>query len=370
MRVIFRQFFGTNHSWAVVGKALAKAFIERSHHVDIFSTNGIQYFPDDLKPNLIGYQDGATLYGKLPDNNYDMAFSYTALKNAPQYLQHSKKNRFLMWVYEWPILPLGFAKHHQSTDLILAPSNFAKHGFITSGIPENKIVVIPHGIDQEQFNTTEIYPLKTKKATKIFVNIGQSHRRKNIEGIFKSYCAAFTNKDDVCLVAKISKNRMENPFDIDALKTMATIKERYGNKVPEIELIQDYVPNIATLYNACDLTLCISHSEGFGLVPLEALFAGKISICSRYGGMLDFLNDENSILVNGKILPSPISYQYWQGSFKNTHFVPDMADMIDKLKYAVSNKDKLNEKVKAYRETIRHKYSWDTIAKQITDLCQ
>lgn len=370
MRIVFRQFFGLNHSWSVIGRATARALIQQGHHVDIFSTNGIQYFPDDLKPHLIGYQDGTVLYGKLPGIDYDMTFSYTALKNAPQYLQHSKKNRFLTWVYEWPLLPQGFAKHHGSTDLIFAPSTFAKQGFITSGVPENKVVVVPHGIDQEQFNTVEQYTLKTKKSTKIFVNIGQSHRRKNIDGVFKSYCAAFTNKDDVCLVAKISKNAMDNPFDIDAMKTMLTIKERYGSKAPEIELITDYVPNIAALYNAIDILFFPSHAEGFGIPPLEALFAGKVSVSSRYGGVLDFLNGDNSVLVDGKIAPAPLNHQYWQGSIRNTHFVPDHNDTVDKLRYAVVNKDVLNNKACEYRETIREKYNWNTIAKQITDLCQ
>jgi len=360
-----------NHSWSITSQHLARALIKQGHRVEIFSTNGIHLYPEDLKPYLIGYQDGTTLYGKFPDNSYNMTFSYTALKNAPQYLQHSKKNRFITWCYEWaPQLPLGFAKHHASADLILTPSTFAKQVFITSGIPENKVIAIPHGIDQEQFNTTDRYPLKTKKSTKIFVNIGQSHRRKNIEGIFKSYCAAFTKDDDVCLVAKISKNQMQNPFDIDALKTMLTIKEQYGNKVPEIELITDYVPNIATLYNAASFIYFPSHAEGFGLPPLEALMAGKVSVCSRYGGMLDFLNDDNSLLITGKETPAPINHQYWQGNVRNQHFVPDMNDMIDKLRYAIANKDALNEKVKVYRETIRVKYSWDTIAKQITDLCE
>ena len=370
MRIVFRQFLGANHSWSVVGRAIARALIQQGHQVDLFSTNGIQYFPEDLKPHLIGYQDGTTFYGKMPDNNYDMTFSFTALKNAPQYLQHSKKNRFLCWVFEWQQLPQGFAKHHASVDLIISPSTFGRDGFITSGIPADKVVVIPHGIDQEQFNTTDIYPLKTKKVTKIFVNIGQSHRRKNIDGIFKSYCAAFTNKDDVCLVAKISKNDMANPFDIDALKTMAIIRERYGSKAPEIELITGYVPNIATLYNAASFIYFPSHAEGFGLPPLEALMVGKVSVCSRYGGMLDFLNDDNSLLIQGKVLPAPLNHQYWQGSIKNQHFMPDMNDCIDKLRYAVANKDALNKKVCEYRETIREKYSWNTIAKQLTDLCK
>lgn len=371
MRIVFRQFFAENHSWSIVGQNTARALIKQNHQVDIFSTNGIHLFPDDLKQYLIGYQEGNKLQGKLPDINYDMTFSYTALKNAPQYLQHSKKNRFLTWCWEWaPQLPHGFAKHHMSTDLILTPSTFAKQVFITSGVPESKVKVIPHGVDQQQFNTAAKYPLKTKKTTKIFVNIGQSHRRKNIDGIFKSYCAAFTKIDDVCLVAKISKNELKNPFDVDALKIMNETKRKYGSNAPEIELISGYVENISSLYNACDIVFAPAHCEGFGLVPLEATFAGKVSVCSNYSGPLDFLNDDISLLIRGKEVPAPINFQYWEGSIKNQHFVPDMNDMIDKLRYSVANKDLLNEKVKTYSKTISDKYSWTSVSREITDLCQ
>ena len=371
MRVLFRQFFGLNHSWSIVSQNLARSFLKQKHSVDVFSTNGIHLYPEDLQPNLIGYQEEQKIYGQIPDNNYDLVFSYTALKNAQQYMQHSQNNKLLQWCYEWPLLPETFAKGHLYTDYIIAPSNFAKECFVKSKVPENKVKVIPHGVSFDEFeNKTSIYPLKTKKTIKIFVNIGQSHRRKNIEGIFKSYCAAFTKNDDVCLVAKISKNDMKNPFDIDATKVMNYEKQKYGSNAPEIELISSYVNDIGSLYRACDMVFYPSHCEGFGLIPLEGMFAGKVSVCSRYGGMLDYLNEDNSLLVNGTITRAPMNYQYWQPNSQNQHFVPDLNDMIDKLRFAVKNKNVLNQKVIEYREKIRDKYSWDNIATQITSLCK
>jgi glycosyltransferase involved in cell wall biosynthesis len=151
---------------------------------------------------------------------------------------------------------------------------------------------------------------------------------------------------------------------------MNSARAKYGSNAPEIELITGYVNDVAALYQECQIIFHPAHCEGFGLVPLEGIFAGRVSICSRYSGPIDFLNDEISLLVSGRIASAPLNHQYWEGNVKNTHFLPDMSDMIDKLRFAAANHETLNEKVKAYRETIRDKYSWDTIAKQITSLCR
>src|SRR5205823_482995 len=44
--------------------------------------------------------------------------------------------------------------------------------------------------------------------------------------------------------------------------------------------------------------MSLHRSEGFGLTPAEAMALGKPVIATRYGGTLDFMNDENSYLVD------------------------------------------------------------------------
>lgn len=50
----------------------------------------------------------------------------------------------------------------------------------------------------------------------------------------------------------------------------------------------------------CDFYICNSNFETFGMTVAEALSAGKPVICSRCGGPEEFLNSENSILVDTK----------------------------------------------------------------------
>ncbi len=356
MKVKIQGFNGTNHSWAIVHHNIARALTKLGHDVHINSTNGYEHFPEDLK-ELVRHR---------LDPKYDMQLSYTAMKNFPAYLDHGSKNRFGIWCYEFPILPSGFAKYHHATDKILAPSNFARDIFIKNGVPTDKVVTVPHGINLNDFDNKNKFPLKTNKKYKIFVNIGQPHGRKNIKGMFEAYGEAFTKKDDVCLVAKISgKKKLTAQFEVDVWKIFDDFKKKYPNHA-EIELITDYIPNIVELYSACDIVYTLSYSEGFYLPGLEGLAAGKLNVAPRYGGQLDFLNDSNSLLIEGKIIRAEPKMQYWSSSIYNSVFESNCKDAANKLQQAISNYDELVEKSKT--NTVIYDYTWEKVAEQIIGL--
>ena len=140
------QFLGTPHSWCVVGWGLATAFLEKGHQVHLCSTDGKEKLPQHLLPYLL----------ETPKDDYDLQIAYTAPPNWANYFRYGKK-KVAIWTYEWigkdhaNVLPTGWAKYHLAVDYIAAPSNFSRQIFIDAGMPADKIVVIPHGIDAKQF---------------------------------------------------------------------------------------------------------------------------------------------------------------------------------------------------------------------------
>jgi glycosyltransferase involved in cell wall biosynthesis len=369
VKVLLQQFLSRNHSWSIVGQNIARTLIQKGHDVQLFSTNGLQYFPEDLKPNLIGYMDGDNnqVYGKLPENDFNCQISYTAMRNFVQYLSHGTTSRFGIWAYEWDYLPTGWAKYHQQTDFILAPSNWSRERFIKNKIPEHKVKTIHHGMNPKQFENKTKYPLKTKKAVKFLCNVGQSHLRKGIDKMFDAYHKAFTKDDDVCLVAKLYGNNLSQPFEVDPFKIYNDVRSKYKN-APEVELITEYIPDIIELYNVCDVVYSLSLCEAFYLPAAEAIFADKINLCSNYGGQLDFLNKENALLVNGKLVRASRYEQYWGGNSLNQHFEPDINDAVDKLRYVYKNLDKANKELKSNYDDIKKDYTWNKIVDQMLEL--
>lgn len=373
MKVCWHGFAGRNHSWSIVAQNICRQLIKFEHNVDIFSTNGDSHFPGDLRNNLVGHlTDSGSLVGIEPPGPYDMQLSYTAMRNFPRYFQKGHKNRFGIWCYEFSgknSLPNGFAKNHKYVDYILAPSNFAKQIFLDSKIPEEKIKVIPHGFDPDRFkeNKTKLH-INTNKKIKILLNVAQPHIRKNLEGTLEAYGRAFTNKDDVCLVLKVVDKKPEAPFEVSFSEVFKTFKDKFKNHA-EVVVIKNFIDNIEELYNSCDILFSMTRSECFNFPALEALASGKVVIVPNWGGHLDFLNEENSILVSGKQVPAPPSALYWESKNGTIYFEPDIDDAVDKLRYSVQNFDFLQKKFLQNSQSVLTNYSWSKVTKDILDLC-
>lgn len=370
MDILLQQFLGLNHSWSFVSQNISRTLIKLGHNVELFSTNGLKHLPEDLLKNIIGFVDEkGKVNGRLPNKEYDCQISYTAPRNFQNYLSHGSKNRFAIWCYEFAgknSLPTGFAKNHKFCDKLLPPSNFAKQVFLDSGIPEEKMIVIPHGVDANfSDNTRGKYNLKTKKRFKILVNITQIHIRKNLKGTLAAYGKAFTKKDDVCLVLKISDKKPTQSFELSFFDILKEFKMNFKNH-GEIEIINEFITDIDMLYRSCDAVFSLSHSESFNFVALEAAASKKINIVSNYGGHLDFLNNENSLLVDGKEIYADPKALYWESKIGTTYFNPDINDAVDKLRFAYDNTVALTEKFS--NNNIIEKYSWDVVVKNILDL--
>lgn len=372
MRIKIQQFlFKCSHSWSIVGQNLGREFLKQGHIVEFVSTDGLnnQYIPDDLKPFI----------KENPTGTYDCQVSYTAPHNWPKYLSHGTKNRFAIWNYEYnnkknengtsqTLLP-GFAKFYQACDLVLPSSNFTKDVFKSMCIPEEKMVVVPHGINLNDFTSNNKTILQTKKTKKILLNIAQPHKRKALHLALESFGKAFTKNDDVCLIAKVLKSNHKNQqFDVNFNDLYKTFEQKFPNHA-NVEIVYNYVPNIADLYKACDINFSATFAECWHLPSLEALAAGIINIVPRYGGQLDFCNDDNSLLIDVDIVRAPKDHQYWIHSPYCVHGQIKTNDAAKKLQTAVQDYDKLIAKFKNNMKNTVEKFTWENAAKQIINLC-
>ena len=381
MKVCWFGFLAKNHSWSIVAQNISRELIKKGHQVDLFSTNGTQHFPADLKPNLKGYleenypvnaENFVELISSKLEKSYDMQLSYTALKNFCHFFIRGDRNRFGIWNYETTVLPTAFAKYYKCVDKVLPSSNFSKKIFTDNGMPADHQVMVPHGIHLDRFANLGKYPLKTQKKHKILCNIAQPHLRKNIPNLLKAYGKAFSKTDDVCLVLKVSRKSANNSnatFDVNFNEIFNDWSSKFKNHA-EIEIIDKFIVDIETLYNACDIVWTMANTECFWMPGLEGFAANKVVVAPRYGGQLDYMNDDNSILIDGKMIRADMRMQYWEPSSYAAVFDPDVDQAASKLKDLVANYDDYLKKFSPKMQELLPEYTWDKVADKILALCK
>ena len=281
---------------------------------------------------------------------------------------------------------------------MLPSSQFASDIFIKNGVPKEKVVTVPHGINIDEYSSKEVYNLKTTKSRKILANIAQPHIRKNLEGLFESFGRAFNKNDDVCFVVKVSAKKVEenkplkfiksiraakkvnlkkqkeetgkvHSFDVDFWSIYNNFCKKYPNHA-EVEIISDFLPTMVPLYNAVDIVYTMTRAECFYLPGLEGLVTDNLVIAPNWGGQLEYLNKGNSLLISGKEVRAPKDMQYWTSSPYAAMFEPDIDDGAAKLQLAVNNYDNLISKFRPGMVEQVVRLTWDNVAKQIVNLCE
>ena len=367
-------------SWAYVSARLCQAFEEMGHNVYTISTNGFKdsdpYFNEKkMIESALGLQKFGP--GK---RQIDIDFCYTVPENFPKRFLSNSKNKCAIYNYEVTYWNPKWKKFYGLVDYYFPSSNFSAEIFCINGIPPEKTFVIPHGVDTNVFNPSiPKIKLKTKKKYK-FVAVVAPHYRKNIPALLNAYCSAFTNKDDVCLVLKTKVYKhsdgmyhmQNNPkgrkaFEIVLGDVFKGLVKRYGKNMPEIELLDGHVENVASIYNACDCHVSATGAEGFGMPFTESAACGLLNILPRYSAQLDFMNDDNSLLVDTKLRLAKNVEQYWTFNPKSQIGEVDQNHMAEMMLKAYKEHGALMKRFKPNMEAMVNKLSWKYSAQLIID---
>jgi len=360
MKIRTKAMLGTSHSWAVTIRSLMGQYISMDHDVYMNSINGYEMFPEEWAK-----------YSKRECRNPDIDITYTLPRNFKLRFRGNSTLKLAIYNYETSILPKVWVPEVSHIDYALPSSNFSKEVFVNSGWPEEKCIVIPHGINLSDFDDkTKVKNLKTRKKFK-FLNVSIPHYRKNIDILVDAYYSAFTDKDDVCLLLKTSLDKPKYKFECDIVKEILKVqksKKHRGKALPQVEVVQHKYDSIIPLYNACDCLVSATSAEGFGLPFLEALAANMVVVAPRCTGHLDFLNDNNSLLTEVKEISASEKYQYWRVTKGATTYIPLVDSLSHNMKLAYNNYKDLRNKFNEDRIKTINKLTWESAARQILEL--
>ena len=305
---------------------------------------------------------------------------------------------------ETDVVSAEFLMGCNKMNLIIVPSNFTAETFKRCHYDKNQevdgeqqkvgqvelerpIEVLFEGVDTDIYrplNSSEIKSDFTDELNNllkedfVYLHVGQLTRgkygedRKNIPLMIKCFLQAFTNNPNPpALLLKING---ANFSVLDRKETVARIDE-IKNKFSEADIIPNVyllhgdltIKEMAMLYNNPKIKGFVSctHGEGFGRPMLEASCCGLPVIASKWSGQMDFLNDKESLMINGHLGEIPDS-QVWEpivvkpGQWYNVN----EADVIGKFRMFHKKFRIINKKGKRLGRTNHRKFSLTNMAKK------
>lgn len=222
--------------------------------------------------------------------------------------RHLVQGRRLVGVWPWELqsVPASWRAGFDYVHEVWAPSRFSAAAIRAAAPPHwdpARIRVVPHPVACQPSNPA---PLDRADLglppgaviTLAVVNLASAFTRKNPLGAIEAHRRAFGPRPDRILLFRIG-NPDHAPADFARLREAAA-------PLPNVVLDTRTRPRneAHAAMAAADIVLSLHRSEGFGLVPAEAMLLGKPVVLTAWSGTEDFATDANTVRIPYRLVPA------------------------------------------------------------------
>ncbi len=354
----YRENIGLSHSARYFTKALihsnmpfiAKNFDIRTEKKENFEFD--DFFSDELKYNTSVFNF---------NSNYCTAYA----KAFPEDMKKKYNIGYGYWEFEK--YPLKFLNQNNIFDEIWAPTDFILNALSKYyAIP---VVKMPVAVDFDVKNikkyNRKYFKLPENKFIFLFsFDVGSEvGGRKNCFGVIDAFNKAFNKEDNVCLLIKATPRTTEqqNPEYDEILQKLNKSAKQKNIILMNETLLDDEMKG---LLNSADVYVSLHRCEGLGLGMIESMKLGKPVIGTGYSGNLEFMNHNNSCLVDYTLVPSSLFSNIIEG---HLWAEPDIENAAFYMKKIFEDKEYYNKISKAAKKHIEENHSFGVIATKIKE---
>jgi glycosyltransferase involved in cell wall biosynthesis len=253
----------------------------------------------------------------------------------------------------------------KTLDCIFTTSQWGKSVLQNHGL--DNIHVVPLGVDRSIFN--EDVPTQESPNT-VFLNCGKWEIRKGHDILLEAFNKAFTPDDNVQLIMHCynpfitnQNSRYRNNQDWEAMYMHSKLG-KHGKIFISKQRSQNQ-HTVALLMARADCGVFPARAEGWNLELLEMLSMGKAVIATNYSAHTEFLNSDNSLLINIKELELAEDNIWFHKQGEWARF--DRDQLIEHMRIIHSFKQMGVLKVNTAGITTAKKFSWQNTASAIIE---
>ncbi len=211
-----------------------------------------------------------------------------------------------VWPWELQVVPASWRVGFDYVHEVWAPSRFSANAVkaaMPAGFGQPDVAVVPYPVACQPptpapLGRAALGLPENAVITLVVFNLASSFERKNPLGAIAAHRAAFGDRADRLLLMRVG-NPDHFPGDFERLQAAAADlpNVRFDTRT----LVRD---EAHAVMQACDIILSLHRSEGFGLVPAEAMLLNKPVVATAWSGTVDFIDDTCGIPVPARLVPA------------------------------------------------------------------
>jgi glycosyltransferase involved in cell wall biosynthesis len=267
-------------------------------------------------------------------NDVDLSFpAFSFFVNKPK-IFHCHCLDTTYEYYKKRYLSRNIFKH--IADKYIALSDFHVKLLTDIGIPGDKIVVLPNGIDVNKF-----IPNNNVKENNLIIFVGRIAPKKNIPILLESL-KYLKSKVNLVLIGPLTSRK---EYSDKILKLIKTTDEKSHHNISYLGVQK--IDDLIQWYQKATIFVLPSRSESFPLVNMEALSCETPVVATDVGGISEVvLHNKNGVLVEPN----------------------DAKKLAEGLQYLLDNEDIRKKFGRTGRKYIVENYSSENTVKKLCDI--
>ena len=182
----------------------------------------------------------------------------------------------------------------------------------------------------------------------------------------------FERKNPLAIIESLEKAFGKNNKNVKLIIKVSNLHSNHKNQLysavrnnESIILIDKVIEKneLVNLMDICNCYISLHRSEGYGLTLAEAMSLKKPCIATGYSGNLEFMNKENSYLVDYNLVTLDKDFSVYKKGSQWAN--PNIDTAVSFMRFVYSNRDeakKMGIKAKKY---IEDNFNYDVIGKKI-----